>query len=57
MLEGRGCYLLRHQRNVGYTKVSATAFSAKAVKNGELRVLWMMADKGLFVQCAGPNVA
>ena len=33
-----------------------TAFSAKTVKNGELRVLWMMADKRLFVQCARPNI-
>ena len=32
------------------------AFSAKAVENGELRMLWVMADKRVFVERAGPDM-
>ena len=33
-----------------------TAFGAKAVKNSELSVLWMMANKRLLVQGARPHI-
>jgi len=33
-----------------------TAFSTKTIKNGDLRVLWMMTGKRLFVQGARPDI-